>query len=340
MKYGIISYDYTTNLGNEIQSIAARRFLPQVNYYIEHEKLHLFNEESNVKTIMNGYYLDCKNAWPPSENINPLLISMHFNTNDFTKDVILKEESIEYLSNYGPVGCRDLNTLNFLQNHDIDSYFSGCLTLTLENNNLELENNEKYIILNTNQNDKLYSFLKNKTNMKIYSIHQNISFKEMFYELSSMHSCKEKFFVAENLLKIYENAFCVITDRLHASFPSIALKTPVILLKNDEKLFDLERFEGLSDYILTSTFEDYLNNYNQFDVNNPPENSKKYLKLRKNLIKKCKSFTGHINPTYKSNDNNVDIKTMELLLKCNWENRQLAYKNSINMKKIEEKLKK
>lgn len=287
---------------------------------------------------MNGYYLDCKDAWPPSENINPLLISIHFNKNNFTKESILTEPSIEYLSKYGPVGCRDLSTLNFLQEHNINSYFSSCLTLTLDDNNnkktLELNDSEKYIILNTSYwNDELYSFLKNKTNMNIYRIEQTITFKGSLPTLSSIHNSEEKFFMAENILKIYENAECIITDRLHAAFPSIALKTPVILLKEDEKLFDPDRFDGLSDYILTSTLDDYINNYNQFDVNNPPTNSKKYLKIRKNLIKKCENFTGHINPSYKSNENIADIKTMELLLECNRKNRILAYQN---MKKLKE----
>ena len=79
MKYGLISYDYTTNLGNEIQSIAARRFLPQIDYYIEHEKLDQFTGD-NVKMIMNGWFVDCPTAWPPSDSINPLLVSMHFTT--------------------------------------------------------------------------------------------------------------------------------------------------------------------------------------------------------------------------------------------------------------------
>lgn len=77
MKYGLMSYAYTTNLGNEIQSIAARRFLPKIDYYIDHEKLNLFNSHDKIKMIMNGWYLDCLKSWPPSKSIDPLLISMH-----------------------------------------------------------------------------------------------------------------------------------------------------------------------------------------------------------------------------------------------------------------------
>lgn len=334
-------------MGNEIQSIAARRFLPKIDYYIEHEKINSFNENKDVKTIMNAYYLDCATAWPPSKNIDPLLISVHFDTNNFTKEIILKEENKNYLMEYGPVGCRDLNTYNLLQENNIDSYFSGCLTLTLENNHpkMELEESEKYVIINTTKyNEELYSFLKDKTNMNIYTIFQSTLFKNSkpINPISSFYNYKEKFYLAEKLLNIYENAECIITDRLHASLPSLALKTPVILInKNPNSTFDPERFEGLSDYLLNSSLENYLENYNIFDVNNPPENSNKYLKLRKNLIKKCEKFTGHINPSYKSNENqNTDIKTMELLLKSSLESRNLGYQYNKDLNRIQNKNKK
>ena len=140
MKYGLMKYSYTTNLGNEIQSIAARRFLPQIDYYIEHEKLNLFQNQEKVKMIMNGWYLDCLKSWPPSDSIDPLLISMHFTTsaND-TKTVISSPESRDFLSTYGPVGCRDYATLELLKEIDIDAYYSGCLTLTLESKKTKTE---------------------------------------------------------------------------------------------------------------------------------------------------------------------------------------------------------
>ena len=33
---------------------------------------------------------------------------------------------------YGPIGCRDLSTVNLLNENNIDNYFSGCLTLTIQ----------------------------------------------------------------------------------------------------------------------------------------------------------------------------------------------------------------
>ena len=137
MQYGLMTYKYTINLGNEIQSIAARRFLPKIDHYIDHEELHLFSNSEKVKMIMNGWYLDCLDAWPPSKDIDPLLISMHFNTSvNETKEVILSDESRDFFSSYGPVGCRDYPTVELLDENCIDAYYSGCLTLSLESANM------------------------------------------------------------------------------------------------------------------------------------------------------------------------------------------------------------
>ena len=304
MKYGLMSYDYTINLGNEIQSIAARRFLPKIDYYIDHEKIHEFGDGENVKMIMNAWYLDCLDAWPPSENIDPLLISMHFNSKKETQKVILSDESREYLSKYGPVGCRDIYTQNFLEENGIDAYFSGCLTLTLDSGskyNYKDEDND-YILISSDKSAKLIPFLKEKTNKRIYVINQDFppSFEKAFpgsipkslYNFTSYYNAQDKFFIAENILRLYENAGCVITDRLHCALPCLALETPVLLFNSRPKQ---ERFDGLNNLLLQSNFNDYLKNYNIFDVDNPPENSKEYLKIREKLIEKCKSFTGHIN---------------------------------------------
>lgn len=304
MKFGLMSYDYTINLGNEIQTIAARRFLPKIDYRIDHEKLNDFGDDSNVKMIMNGYYLDCLDAWPPSENIDPLLISMHFSQRKDVQEIILKDNSREFLSNHGPVGCRDAYTQEFLAQNGIDAYFSGCLTLTLDSakkHNCKDEDND-YIILSLENPSETLSLLKDKTDKKIYVINQDFppafenaflgSIPKSLYNFSTYYSFDEKMFIAENFLRLYENASCIITDRLHCALPSLALETPVLLYNTRQKQ---ERFNGLNELLNVTNIDEYKANYSMFDVENPPENSREYLKIRKNLIRKCKAFTGHIN---------------------------------------------
>lgn len=304
MKYGLMCYGYTTNLGNEIQSIAARRFLPEVDYYIDHEMLESFDEDANVKMIMNGWYLDCPKAWPPSQNIDPLLVSMHFTTRtEERKAPILSDESREFFKMHGPVGCRDFHTLEFLSGNGIDAYFTGCLTLTLDSgrDKIEMEEKDKYIVINVNNPDELLGYLRQKTDKKIYVIYQDMipSYEKAFpetmgsgvYTLTSLYDYREKLFMAENLLEVYENAHCVVTDRLHCALPCLAFKTPVLLIKDDRMQ---ERFDGISELLHISSFDGYVNNYSVFDVDSPPENSRDYLKIRTDLIERCEKFTGHI----------------------------------------------
>lgn len=311
MKYGLMSYAYTTNLGNEIQSIAARRFLPKIDYYIDHEKLNLFNSPDKVKMIMNGWYLDCLKSWPPTDSIDPLLISMHFNTSfNNTKDIINTKESREFFESYGPVGCRDYATLDLLKQLDIDAYYSGCLTLTLENKQKK-ESDYKYIVVNSTKSNEIIEFLKTKTNMDIYDLNQESiwSFDRKYldkmptsYKLTSFYNIEEKFFIGENILDLYENATCVITDRLHCAFPCLALKTPVLFI--DAERFAPERLKGIKELVLKASLDEYKNNFDIFNVEKPPKNPENYKKIRKSLIKKTKEFTGHIRDSYSSNYSN------------------------------------
>ncbi|WP_298500979.1 polysaccharide pyruvyl transferase family protein [uncultured Methanobrevibacter sp.] len=304
MKFGLLTYNYTINLGNEIQSIAARRFLPKIDYNIEHHKIHEFDKDTDVKTIMNAWYLNCPEAWPPSENIDPLLVSMHFASNDFTQKAVVSDESKQYFENHGPVGCRDEYTMDFLNKNGIDAYFTGCLTLTLDTAGKynPADEDSEYILLNCDSSKKLISYLKDKTDKKIYAINQDYapSFKKAWpgmipktlYNHTSYWDSQEKLFLAENMIRLYENASCIITDRLHCALPALALETPVMLFNSRAKQ---DRFNGLYRLLLVSNLKEYLDDFSIFDVNNPPENSDEYIPLRKDLINKCRKFTGHIN---------------------------------------------
>ncbi len=67
MAFGLLTYPDTDNLGDEIQSLAARRFLPRVDYLIDRERI----DESpalpaeNVFTILNGWHCWEPMRWPP-----------------------------------------------------------------------------------------------------------------------------------------------------------------------------------------------------------------------------------------------------------------------------------
>ena len=351
MKFGLLTYNYTINLGNEIQSIAARRFLPRVDYFIEHHKIQDFDDDTDVRTIMNAWYLNCPEAWPPSRNIDPLLISMHFSSHDFTKKAVLSDKSRKYFKEYGPVGCRDIYTRDFLNENGIDAFYTGCLTLTLDSagkHNPKDDDNE-YVLINSDYSKQLLSYLKDKTDKKIYVINQDYapSFKKAFpgqipkslYNHTSYYDYREKLFLAENMLRLYENASCVITDRLHCAMPTLALKTPVLLFDTRQKQ---ERFDGMRNLLNVSNMKEYECNYRIFDVNDPPENPDDYLEVRKDLISQCKKFTGHVNDTcYEISNTSQQVNNaFQMFSNQAKDSRDYIVEMLIEAKKYENKIKK
>ena len=59
MKYGVISHKTTTNLGDDIQTYAAVKLLPHVDYVLTREKLDTFHSENDepVAVVMNAWWM-------------------------------------------------------------------------------------------------------------------------------------------------------------------------------------------------------------------------------------------------------------------------------------------
>src|SRR5215212_539323 len=130
--YGLLTYlaspEY--NAGDYIQSLAAAQYLPRIDTYVNREKLSEYNG-NKLKLIMNGWFMHRPENWPPSDKIIPLITSFHLNSQ--VKDRLLSKESVEWFCKHGPVGCRDIYTLDLLSNAGVDTYLSGCLTSAFEN---------------------------------------------------------------------------------------------------------------------------------------------------------------------------------------------------------------
>ena len=123
------------NIGDEIQSICGKGvFLPSVDAYIDRDRLGEYCPDEETKIITNGWFMHAPYQWPPkSGKVIPLTVSMYIDQADSkVLDTFFSDTSIKYLNDHGPVGARDLSTLELLQKHGVESYFSGCMTLTLQ----------------------------------------------------------------------------------------------------------------------------------------------------------------------------------------------------------------
>lgn len=119
------------NIGDYVQSIAARQYCDVIDEYIEQEEADTYfpEDKKKIRLIMNGWFQWRAENWPPSEYISPLLISMHISP--LKAKELLCPEGIDFLRKNGPVGCRDLYTKELLDSVGVPAYFSSCLTLTL-----------------------------------------------------------------------------------------------------------------------------------------------------------------------------------------------------------------
>lgn len=131
------------NIGDYIQSLAQEQFLPSVDYFVEREEMDQFEATEKVNIIMNGWFMHQPEKFPPSKWINPLFISFHIVPRNAKR--MLTPKVIDYLKKFEPIGTRDTGTCELLKKYGVDSFFSGCLTLTLGLKYHEDEKNEKVI---------------------------------------------------------------------------------------------------------------------------------------------------------------------------------------------------
>lgn len=284
-KYGVIVFEKTENIGDDIQSYAAMKLLPKVDYFIEREAMNEFvsSESEIVNVIMNGWFLHDITSLPPSPFIKPLIISAHFTDHLYKKcPEYLNGYFVEYLKKYQPIGCRDEVIKKYLDDKNIKNYWSGCLTLTLSKfNNIKKEG---YICAVDLTNEEL-NYLKSKTNKEIRVITHSINSK-----INSKLSYEKRFTNVENLLKKYQGADLIVTSRLHCALPSLALETPVLMICNVTDIDKKNRIGIFLKYLNNCTPNEFITGKMDKYIENPTDNKKDYLKIRNNLIKDVTKF--------------------------------------------------
>ncbi|HTT97754.1 MAG TPA: polysaccharide pyruvyl transferase family protein [Rhizomicrobium sp.] len=282
MKFGLFTYR-TRNIGDVIQSMAAAQFLPSVDCLIDRDRLSDATEA--CKIIFNGWFTHRPQNWPPAPALDALLISMHLSNEVSPKseglrpaDVLLSGENLEWFKAHAPIGARDLWTRDLLRAKGVDSYFSGCLTLTLGTG--ETRARRDYVCA-VNLNGRMRAAVERRTGSPVVVRSHN----------GHKGSFEERVAVASDLLSLYAHAKCVITTKLHCALPCLALGTPVLLVTAAS---DSYRFSGLLDLVHHCDEHAVLDGTSDFDVARPPPNPIAYQDLRTNLIRKTTAFVDRV----------------------------------------------
>lgn len=243
MQNGIIFFPESTNIGDDIQSYAAS-LLVNNPVYCDREKLDELTNKTDL--LCNGWFMESEKNWPPAECVKSLFISFHISTKNL--DIMTSPKAISYYKKHQPIGCRDYHTLDVLKKHQVDAYFSGCLTLTLPKYEGTRGEDILFVdVLRTN-------YTKNYREAIVKNIIPN-SYKDKVQFVSHISDDlkaldrESRMQQAKQMLDTYAKAKIVFTSLIHCALPCVALGTPVVFIdfgfNNDRAKRD--RFNGIID---------------------------------------------------------------------------------------------
>ncbi|MHC4339640.1 MAG: polysaccharide pyruvyl transferase family protein [Planctomycetota bacterium] len=277
-KYALYKYS-TANVGDEIQSVAARRFLPRVDAWIDRDHVAKKRLREPVRLIANGWYGRRFDNWPPQNaKVEPLLISMHLSTTPVgSMERLLSPEALAYYKRFEPVGCRDTHTRDLLASVGVDAYVSGCLTLTLEAE----EHPRAPTIYIVDMPAEFQRQIPHHVRHRVRFVSHILPRRYQYTRLR-----RYKFWRARQLLSHYARAHLVITTRFHCALPCRAFGTPVILAQRN---VEDPRLKGLP-YLNACALENLLAGDVPIEWEAPPANPGDISSLRTDLEERCRRF--------------------------------------------------
>lgn len=209
LKIALLTFSNTTNIGDNIQTLAVAQHIDQDFDYVDRDFLSQYDGEP-CAVVMNGWFSHEPQNWPPSEKVLPVFFGFHMTP----ETAAHYEAHKDYFKKYEPIGCRDQATADYMQSWGIDSYVSGCATMTFPK---RLKEPEQPLLMLVDQTDK--HFLREERRGYI-SISQVVP---------PYMSADTKFRIARELLDYYKNhAGAVITSRIHCAMPCAAMGVPVV----------------------------------------------------------------------------------------------------------------
>ena len=104
----------------------------------------------------------------------------------------------------------------------------------------------------------------------------------------SKKSFDERMKEVEELLKTYQAAHVVFTNRLHVALPCVALGTPVVLIHKE--YYEKDRLETYLKYVTSFSDKEFAEQDVQEIIENQKENSKEYVTIKNDLVARCENF--------------------------------------------------
>ncbi len=219
MKCANLTYTTSSNLGDQIQSLAIEQFLPSIDVKFDRDFLKEVNEKEKHLLIMQGWFSHFpERCFPPADCIIPVFFGFHITDWNESIEYFLNPQSINFLKHHEPIGCRDRKTMEMLLDRGVGAFYSKCLTLTFPKRDKEPENGKVFLV--DTKNIELPAFITKNT-------------ITLSHDVESLWDKDVKYQMAKQILQLYrDEASLVITTKLHCVLPCIAMGIPVIFFGN------------------------------------------------------------------------------------------------------------
>lgn len=235
------SLEKVWNVGDYIQILAIENLYKRMKLD-EHEIVRIRMQELRsyqgeklllpINLIVYGDNFFSGSDMTISDDIVPVFLGVRFFHYYFS------ETTKQYLTRFGPVGCRDESVLERMRELGIPAYLAGCTTITFPRREGRVENGKVYLV---DIPEELRSYIPQ-------TILANSVEETSVYRMSKKQLLQGKTmrqFVEDKYEEYYNNASLIITSRLHVASPCLAAGIPVILARNSVS----DRFAWLDKFI-------------------------------------------------------------------------------------------
>lgn len=225
------NWDRVGNLGDCIQTYAIDQLYRKLSITstlkLYRDQLPTYSGEELI-VPMQGWFGDVYNtsSLPASAKIVPAFFGFHLSDQGETIKHVSSPEILRWLQRFQPIGCRDIFTKDLLQDFGIRSYFSGCMTLTLDKRRNEPKNGKVLVV---DVPDGCLKTIKERlTGEDIEELTHYHYFSQ--YPVTD-EGADEMYQSAVERINYYrEKARLIITGRIHCAMPCAAMGIPVVFV--------------------------------------------------------------------------------------------------------------
>ena len=241
------------NLGDSIQALAMDSIYEQIGIDqddIQYIKRDFANEYTGTKTKIPFYSefarVNLSNRLPMSKDINVRMLLSAVFYDSFEELGKIYPDCYSTIKSWEPVSARDEVTADYLNKCGVETYLTGCFTICFPKRKTTPQTPKVFFV---DIPQSLEAYIPDHLKSNCEYITHGVPIQE--YPISEKENQRLEDISRSILKKYKDEATLVVTSRLHAAIPCIALGVPVIFACTNvdfrfawvEKLFHPYQYE-------------------------------------------------------------------------------------------------